>query len=268
MNLKKKFTGKWFWITGASSGIGKALALEVARCGGFLVLSARNESALKEVCNDSGLPPEHCLVFPLDISDTDAVKVTAEKVLSIIPELDYVFHVAGISQRSLIHETSLEVDHRIMDVNYFGTIALTKAVLPAMRKQGRGHFLVTSSVVGRFGFPVRSAYSASKHALHGFFETLMSEYNKDRINVTIAVPGRIQSQVSVNALTGDGTPYGVMDPGQEKGMTAEKAAVRMLKAVARRKREVLVGKADAYAVLLRKYFPGIFFNLATKVSPV
>lgn len=268
MSYRHHFTGKWIWITGASSGIGRAIALEAARLGASLILSARNSKALEEVCTLAALPEDRCLVFPLDVADTGQINAVAKKVLSTVPSLDYMFHIAGISQRSYIHETTLDVDRRIMEVNYFGTIALTKAVLPYMMKQKRGWFLVTSSVVGRFGFPVRSAYSASKHALHGFFETLMSEYKKYNIGATIAVPGRIVSQVSVNALKGDGTPYGIMDPGQAKGLSAEKAARKMLKAVAAQKREVLVGKADVYAVLLRKYFPGIFFRLATKVSPV
>ena len=267
MNPKLTYQNRWIWITGASSGIGKALALEAARQGARLVLSSRNREALESVRVETGLDGKSCHVVPLDVTQIDKIKGIADRVLENIPRLDYLFHVAGVSQRSRIDETNLEVDRKIMEINYFGTIALTKAVLPAMRAKGGGWFLVTSSVVGKFGFPLRSAYSASKHALHGFFETLISEYKSDKIGVTIAVPGRIQSQVSVNALTGDGTPYGIMDPGQAKGMPADRAARILLRAVARKRREVLVGKADVYAVLLKKYLPGVFFRLATRVSP-
>lgn len=267
MNLKKKYQKSWIWITGASSGIGKALALEAARQGASLVLSSRNRQALESVRTETGLDDKRCRVVPLDVTQIDKIKDIADSVLENIPQLDYLFHVAGVSQRSRIDETNFEVDRKIMEINYFGTIALTKAVLPAMVKQGGGWFLVISSVFGKFGFPHRSAYSASKHALHGFFETLKLEYKSEKVGVTIAVPGSIQSQVSVNALTGDGTPYGIMDPGLAKGVPADRAARIMLRAVARKRREVLVGKVDVYAVLVKKYLPGLFFSLATRVRP-
>jgi len=261
------FFDKCVWITGASSGIGKALALALAKDHATLILSSRNREQLEQVRKETGLDEEHCLVEPLDITDTDAIMKTAERILSLISRLDYLFNVAGISQRGLITETGLEVDRKIMEVNYFGTIALTKAVLPDMIRQGGGHIIVISSIVGKFGFPLRSAYSASKHALHGFFETLITEQKNNHIYVTLVVPGHIVTNISINALTGTGEPYGKMDPGQARGMSAEKAARKILKGVKHKKREIIVGKMDALSVYLKKYMPCLFFKLAGRVSP-
>jgi short-subunit dehydrogenase len=262
------YTGKWIWITGASSGIGRGLALELARRGAFLILSSRNREKLESLQRETGLPEDQCLVMPLDVSDTDAVRRVVEEVLGRVPRVDYLFNNAGVSQRGLIRDTSLEVDRKIMEINYFGTIALTKAVLPRMIEQGGGHVVVTSSVVGKFGFPLRSAYAASKHALHGFFETLLVEEKESGIRVTLLVPGHILTDVSINALTAGGERYGKMDPAQARGMTVEKAVQKILRAVQKGRREVVVGKIDSWSVYLKKYFPWLFFRLAGKVSPV
>jgi short-subunit dehydrogenase len=195
------FTDKWIWITGASSGIGRELALQLASRGARLVLSSRNREKLEALREKTGLDGERCLVEPLDVSDTQAVKQVAEKVLARIPRIDYLFNNAGVSQRGLIRETVLEVDRRIMEINYFGNIALTKAVLPRMIEQGGGHVVVTGSVVSRYGFTMRSAYAASKHALHGFYETLLIEEKNHNIYVTLLVLGRVVTNVSLNAIT-------------------------------------------------------------------
>jgi len=233
-----------------------------------LILSSRNREKLEELCRETGLEEARCLVVPLDVSDTASVAKAAKKVLDRVPRIDYLFNNAGVSQRGLIRETSLEVDRRIMEINYFGAIALTKAVLPRMIEQGGGHIVVTSSIVGKFGFPLRSAYSASKHALHGFFETLLVEEKKSGIAVTLLVPGHIVTDVSINALTATGERYGKMDPGQARGMSVEKAVRKILRGVEKKKREVVVGKIDAWSVYLKKYFPGLFFRLAGRVSPI
>ena len=266
--MKSVFRGTWVWITGASSGIGRGLALALAGEGASLVLSSRNVEKLEAVKKETGLDDAHCLVVPLDVTDDAAVTALAEKVLKTIPRLDYLFNNAGVSQRGLIRDTRIEVDRKIMDVNYFGAVALTKAVLPVMIRQKKGHVIVTSSIVGKFGFPMRSAYAASKHALHGFFETLLVEEKKSNISVSLIIPGHIVTDVSINALTATGEKYGKMDPGQAKGMSVEKAVKKILRGVARKKREIVVGKSDAWSVYLKKYFPGLFFRLAGKVSPV
>ena len=262
------FSGKWAWITGASSGIGKSMAVALAKEGASLILSSRNKERLEKVKKETGLEDACCLVIPMDLSDEESIEKTVLKVIGTVPHLDYLFNNAGVSQRGLIRETTLEVDRKIMDINYFGAISLTKKVLPVMIRQREGHIIVTSSVVGKFGFPLRSAYAASKHALHGFFETLMIEEKSNGIDVSLVIPGHIKTNVSMNALTATGEKYGKMHPGQVRGMGVEKAVKKILRGVRKKKREIVVGKADSWSVYLKKYFPGLYFKLAGKVNPV
>jgi len=172
----------------------------------------------------------------------------------------------GISQRSLTSETPLEVDRRLMEINYFGNIAITKAVLPHMIKQKSGHIITVSSIVGKFGFPLRSAYSATKHALHGFYETLRFEHQKDNIKVTVVVPGRIKTNVSINALNKDGKQHGKMDPGQDQGMSAEECSRQMIKAIRKNKKEVLIGGRELMMVRLRQFLPFLFYKIVNKIE--
>jgi short-subunit dehydrogenase len=191
----------------------------------------------------------------------------ADQVLRDHRRIDILVNNGGISQRALTVETDLEVDRRIMEVNYFGQVALTKAVLPFMLQQKDGHLVVLSSLTGKFGFPLRSAYAASKHALHGFFETLWLENRDHGLRVTLVNPGRIRTQVSVNALTKDGTPSGEMDPGQAKGMSAKKCAHQILTAVHRNQFELTIGSlGEQFMVWLKRHFPGLFHALVRKVA--
>ncbi len=266
--MTSAYKDKWVWITGASSGIGRELARQLALRGAFMILSSRNREKLEAVRQETGLEEERCLVVPLDVSDSEAVTRVAGEVLARVPRIDYLFNNAGVSQRGLIRETVLEVDRKIMEINYFGNIALTKAVLPRMIEQGGGHVVVTSSVVGKFGFHLRSAYAASKHALHGFYETLLIEEKKNNIFVTLLVLGRAVTNVSLNAITGTGGQYGKMDPGQARSLPVEKAVKKIIRAVEKRKIEAVIGRGDAKAVYLKRFFPGIFFRLSGKVKPV
>jgi dehydrogenase/reductase SDR family member 7B len=170
----------------------------------------------------------------------------------------------GISQRSLGKDTPLDIDRKIMEVNYFGQIALTKAVLPYMLRQKSGHIVVMSSIAGKFGFYLRTAYSASKHALHGFFEALRLENEEAGIKVTIAVPGKIQSNISVNALTNDGTAHDKMDQSQAEGMPALECARIIVDAMKNSKEEILVGNREIKAVWLKRHFPGWFGRVIRK----
>jgi short-subunit dehydrogenase len=166
-----------------------------------------------------------------------------------------------VSQRALAAETGLAVDRAIMETNYFGTIALTKAVLPSMLARRSGHIVPISSVIGYVGIPTRSAYSASKHALHGFFESLRAETAKDGIAITIVVPGYIRTKVSENALRGDGSAYGKMDETHQRAMRPEDAAPRIIDAVAKNKAEIRVGGAETLAVLMRRFFPRLIARI-------
>jgi len=257
------FENKVVWITGASSGIGKELAIQLAKSGARLVLSARNEEALSSLKKE--LNGDH-LVLPLDLNDSNNFKELTNKVVEKFHRIDYLFNSGGISQRSEVWETDIEVDRKIMEVNYFGNIALTKAVLPILQKQKSGHIIVTSSIAGKFGFFLRSAYCASKHALHGFYESLMLEEEKNGIFVTLVCPGKILTPISVNALKADGTAHGEMDRNQETGMPVEECVRQMLKATIQRKKEVLIGNKEIKAVTLKRFLPNLFWKVIKKQS--
>jgi dehydrogenase/reductase SDR family protein 7B len=262
------FKDKIVWITGASSGIGEALAYEFAARGAYLILSGRNLKELERVnikCKSIG---KEGFICPLDLADGRSILQAVDQVLKQCGSVHYLVNNGGISQRSRIIETSLDVDRRIMEVNYFGTITLTKAVLPAMIKNNGGHLIVISSLSGKLGLPVRSAYCASKHALHGFFDSLRIEMAPYNIKVTIVCPGHVRTTISFNALEGDGKPHGVLDAGQEKGMPVEKCARKIIHAIERRKRELHIGGAENLGVYLRLIWPWLFFRLAGRVNTV
>lgn len=247
-----RFENQIVWITGASSGIGEALAVAWSREGATLVLSARNAAELERVRGLCANPERH-RVRPLDLADTAAI----ERVAAEVGQVHVLVHSGGVSQRSLVADTELAIDRRIMDINYFGTVALTKAVLPSMIARGSGHVVPITSVIGYVGVPLRSAYAASKHALHGFFETMRAETAKHGITVTIVVPGYIKTNVSENALRGDGSRHGTMDETHQRAMLPEDAAPKIIDAVAKRKPEIRVGGKEIHAVLLRRFLPNL-----------
>lgn len=261
------FKDKVVWITGASSGMGREAAIQLSQQGARLVLSARREDALLTL-RESLAHPGQVLVLPLDLAEMSRFPAMVEEVIGRFGRIDVLLNNAGISQRSYVHETDLSVDRRIMEVNYFGTVALTKAVLPAMLQQGGGQFIVVTSLVGKFGFGVRSAYAASKHALHGFFESLLIELYEKGIRVTLTCPGPVKTDISLNALDGKGQPTGVMDEMQQKGMPVEDAVHTMLAAAASEDREVVIGNfKEKLGVRLKAWLPGLFFKMALKQNP-
>jgi dehydrogenase/reductase SDR family member 7B len=253
------------WITGASSGIGEAAAKKFSKEGYALILSSRNVSELERV-KESCAFPQDVRLLPLDLSETSSLPEKAATAIALFGGLDLLLHNGGISQRSLIKETQLEVDRRLMEVNYFGTVALTKAVLPYFIQNKKGHFGVVTSLVGKFGSPYRSSYAGAKHALHGFFDTLRAEHYQDNIAVTLICPGFIHTQVSVNAVTGDGSPLGEMDQAQAQGMSAEACADQLFRALLRKKEEVYIGGKETWAVYLKRFFPGIFSRILRKAN--
>ncbi|NRA10453.1 MAG: SDR family oxidoreductase [Crocinitomicaceae bacterium] len=257
------FKDKIVWITGASSGIGESLAVQVANEGGKVVLSARNESKLQELKEKLQNSDDH-LVVTLDLEQSGNFEELVKQVKDHFGRIDYLFNNGGMSQRSEVHETSLVIDRRIMEINYFGNIALAKAILPVFREQKSGHYLIISSIAGKFGFFLRSAYSASKHALHGFYESLMLEEEKNGIKVTIACPGKINTEISVNAISVSGEKHGIMDHNQETGMSAEECARQLLKAVRKNKKEVLIGNREIKAVTIKRFFPKLFWKIIRK----
>lgn len=256
------FSNAVIWITGASSGIGEAIALELSKTGNIkLVLSARRADELQRVATQTGLAKSDVLVLPMDISDLDSLVAHAETVREQFGRIDYLFQNAGITQRSTVVDTDLSVYKRIMDVNFFGAVALTKAVLPMMLAQGSGHIVVTSSVAGKLATKQRSGYCASKHALHGFFDALRAETYAAGLRVTLVCPGYIKTAISVNALRADGHTHGIMDENQEKGMTPIDFARRLLRAVSQGKEEVNIGGSETYGIYLKRFLPGLLSRI-------
>jgi short-subunit dehydrogenase len=266
MKKDKMFIGKVVWITGASSGIGESLVREFVRRGATVVASSNDLPGLEKVkaeCGDkSGMV--HCI--PFDLADTSGIDKIVEQQVNLLGRIDFLLNVGGISQRARIDETPMWLDRKIFEINYFGTIALTKAVLPFMVRQQSGHILATSSISGRFGFPLRSAYSASKQALHGFFETLYLENKKFNIKSSVIIPGRVNTSISIHALDAEGKEHGKLDDGQTNGIPPEKAAEIIIKGMLRNKREILVGKNELIMLHIRRYCPWLFFKIADKIK--
>lgn len=258
------FRDKVIWITGASSGIGEALAVAFAGEGAKLVLSARRVDELQRVQHACKLNDDRCFILPLDLSDTANVDARTQQVLQKFGRIDVLVNNGGISQRSYAKDTSLEIDRRIMEVNFFGQVALTKSVLPHFLQQKSGAIIVMSSISGKFGFYLRTAYSASKHALHGFFESLRLEVESDGVEVLMAVPGKIKTNISLHALKEDGSKHNVMDQSQEQGMPADECATQIITALKKGKEEILVGGREIKAVWLKRHFPKIFARVIRK----
>ena len=266
MEVMTVYKGKTVWLTGASSGIGLEIALQLEKAGAKIVLSSRKSVKLEELLKSFDRKEDH-MVLPLDLENSSNFASLAEQIISKYGRIDYLINNGGVSQRSEAATTPIEIDRRIMEINYFGNIALTKAVLPYFRKQGSGHVVVVSSISGKFGFFLRSAYSASKHALHGFYESLLLEEEKNGLSVTLVCPGKINTDISVNALNSDGEAHGKMDHNQATGMGAVQCASLILKAVAQNKKEVFIGNKEIKAVKLKRFFPKLFWKVIKKQSP-
>ena len=260
-----KIKDKIAWVTGASSGIGEAVVYELIKKGAKVVISARRKEVLEEVRAKSS-KPENIMILPLDLAEISTFDSKVAEVLAHFGRIDILFNNGGISQRGMALETDLSVDRKIMEVDYFGTIALTKAVAPHMVNQNSGHFVVTSSLVGKFGSPWRSSYAAAKHALHGFFDSFRTELHDNNIKVTMVCPGFIKTDVSVNALGSDGKPTGEMDNAQANGMTAQECAKRIIGAVEAGKLEVVIGGTERFGVLIKRLFPALFAKMILKRS--
>jgi dehydrogenase/reductase SDR family protein 7B len=258
------FNNKIVLITGASSGIGKALALQMADKNVHFILAARRVDELKllqEECQKKGA---ECTTLFIDLASPNAIATFAATVLAQFPRIDILINNAGISQRSQAEETSTEVDRKIMEVNFFGPVNLTKSLWPLLIKSAHANIVLISSVVGTFGFPQRSAYSASKHALEGFFESWMLENKREQISFTTVSPGRVYTNISYSALKGDGSTHHQLDAGQAKGITAAVCAQKIINGIVRNKRKVYVVQAEMVLIILRKYIPFLFFKLVKK----
>lgn len=257
------FKDKVVWITGASSGIGEHLAYALVDRGARLILSSRNERELNRV-RDNCKSGTDILVLPLDVTNFAAIPDAVKIAVNQCNQIDILINNAGVSQRALAKDTQFEVDQQLIATNYFGPVALTKFVLPGMVKSKAGHIVVISSVLGKMSIPYRSGYAAAKHALHGYFEALRAEVVSENIKVTIICPGYVHTNVTINALTGDGSRYKMMAKATRNGMTPEDFATRALCAIERGKEEAIIAGKERFAVWLKQYFPRVFHYLAHK----
>ncbi len=262
------FTGKTYWITGAASGMGRSVSIALADYNTHIIISDRDTKGLQATATEIENKGSTTRVEPLDMADTESIFNTVRSVLNEGEKITGLYHFAGISQRSLVTETPLENDRKIMEINFFGIVALTKALLPHIIEQGGGQIAVASSLVGKFGFPYRSAYSASKHALHGFFETLLAENHKNNIRVSMIIGGRIQTNISKFALDKNGQEHGKMDPGQSGGISPEKAARQILKGLQKERREIPVGGRELIMLKIKRFLPGLNYKLARTIKPM
>ncbi|MEM1403153.1 MAG: SDR family oxidoreductase [Pseudomonadota bacterium] len=261
------FSNKTVWITGASSGIGEALAKKTAERGSTLILSARNVEELNRVaklCQSAGASTSN--VVPLDVSDHDSLKPLADSVIEEFGAIDLLVNNAGISQRSFCKDTSFTVYQQMMDINVLGQIALTLAVLPSMLERGSGHLAVTSSVAGKIGAPQRTGYCAAKHAVMGFFDALRSEVTVDGLQVTTITPGFIRTNVSSNALSGDGSKTGFTDENIAEGMDVDECAQVIIDGFENGIPEITVGGREVGMLDLKRSDPEAVFNLADQMA--
>jgi len=255
-------SNKVVWVTGASSGIGQALVKVLAEKGAMVILSSRNTEQLNKI--QAALPVasrENSSVLTLDLSLPETLVEKANEAIALFGKIDVLIHSGGISQRSMALDTVVDVDRRIMEVNFFSTVALTKAILPSMIANGFGHIVPISSLVGKFGSPYRSGYSASKHALHGFYDSLRAELYMKNIFVTLVLPGFIKTNISINALTEDGKSLNQMDNAQEKGMLAEVCAKKIIKGIEKERNELLIGGKETLGVYVKRLLPNLFAKI-------
>jgi short-subunit dehydrogenase len=256
---------KTIWITGASSGIGAATAKHAAEQGYDVVISARREERLQDL-KRSIHADVNVHVVPLDVTAIDEHESIVDEVWEQAGPIDVFVHNAGITQRGLVNETELSVDRRVMEVNFFGVVSLTKAILPKMLDRGSGHFTIVSSVVGYIGTPMRSAYAASKHALHGYFDSLRAEVHDDGVGVTIVCPGYVDTEITVHALQADGSSSGERAEKQQEGASPERVARKLLSATESNKNEIYVGGSEIAAIYLQRLSPSLTARLVRKIE--
>ena len=254
------YADKIYWVTGASSGIGQALAIELSRRGAKLILSGRNEAALDET---RAAITTDALILAFEATDYDALPGLVEQALAWQGRIDGLINNAGISQRSLIVDTGMDVYRRLMEVDFFAPVALTKLVLPHMIAAGSGHISIMSSLAGKIGTPVRSGYCAAKHACVGFYDSLRAETEKAYgLSVSVILPGSVKTGVSRNALTGSGEARGVSDANIEAGLPPAEAAQRILDQIAEGRPEIVIAEGMEKAALdLRRQDPDTLYGM-------
>lgn len=246
-------------ITGASSGIGRALAKEFAAKGARLSLGARRTELLDEL--KSELRESEILIHKTDVSQEDDCRLLIEETVKHFGQIDVLINNAGISMRALFEEVDLKVIRQLMDVNFYGTVYCSKYALPYLLKT-KGSLVGVISIAGYVGLPGRTGYSASKFAIRGFLDTIRIENLKKGLHVLVAAPGFTASEVRKVALTNDGSQQGETPRNEDKMMSAEECALHIVKAVEKRKRELILTFVEGkLTVFLGKFFPSLLDKL-------
>lgn len=256
------FKDKVVWITGASSGIGAELARQLAAQGALLILTARNEAAMHTLA--ASFEKEQYKVLPADLTNSASIAALTEGAIQAFGRIDAVILSAGVSQRSFAEDTDLAVYRQLMEINFFAPVAIIKALLPHFRAQGFGQIVAISSMAGLMGFPMRTGYAAAKHALKGFFETLQTEHDIPGLNITLVYPGRIRTPISLSALTASGAPHGRMDKGQAEGIPVADCAAKIVRAMAGKRRRVIIARGERILWWLWFLWPAVYFRIARK----
>ena len=251
------FQNKVCWVTGASSGIGAALAVALNKAGAYLILSSRSADKLNEVKQACDCP-DKIEIMVCDMEKTESLNAMSITAWKIFNHIDYIFLNAGIAVRDLVINTEFEMVKKVMNVNFFSNTIITKALLPLMKERGSGRFVVTSSICGKVGVPKLSAYAASKHALHGFYDSLRVECEGYGVGITIVTAGFVRTDITRNALLGDGTAYSRMQESVAHGIAPDNCAKQIIHAVAVGKREILIGGAEKYGVWVNRFFPELY----------
>jgi short-subunit dehydrogenase len=264
--MRSQLTNTVVWITGASSGIGEALAYELSKRGANLILSARRTEALDRVKKNCSPKSNNIRTLPFDLANANSLQEITVRAIEFFGHVDILINNGGLGQRSFISDTTLETYRQLMEVNFFGTISLTKFMLPHFVHRRQGHFVTVSSITGKFGTPLRSGYAAAKHALHGFFDSLRAEQWQNNIYVTVICPGFIATNLSSSALTGPGSPQNHLDKTSYSKKTPEWCAKRIVRAIERKDEEVYIGGREVLGVYLKRFFPSLFSKIIRKVA--
>lgn len=258
------FKDKVIWITGASSGIGEELACQLAQQQAKLIITSRNVEALLRVQVKCLQHTSFCKIVPADLSIENEASNAVSKVFNQFGHIDVVILNAGVTQRSLAIETDVKVYRQLMEINFFAALIITQKLLPYFKQQQSGHIVAISSVAGLMGFPLRSGYAAAKHALMGYFETLQTEHLKDGISLTIVSPGRINTPISLAALTKDGSPHNQNDKGQLNGIPVHICAGKILMAIQKKKKHIIIARGEYWLWIIKWFNPSLFYKIAHK----
>lgn len=255
-----RFDSKIVWITGASSGIGKELAIQLSNLGATLILTSSNAVLLEILRSELQSTKVH--VLPYDLFDLEGIRTLVEQALAFEGSIDYVIQSAGVSQRAMAEDADITVYKKLMDINYFAPLAITQAILPHFKMKNSGNITVISSIAGLIGFPLRTGYAASKHAVKGYFETLQCELYKTKTTISIVYPGRINTNISKNALIGNGQQFGLTDANNKVGMEVDVCARKIIRGIYKGKKTIIIVKAERILFWLWWFIPSLYYKIA------